>query len=176
MADDASSLTKEQLLSKLAARSKAELVDALGSALTKDDLVSALGSKLKKDDLVDLVESPRQRESSESDAPSSRAVERQSSDDRDLDWDAELDWSRAPAPTPPPVRYSGAGPSLPGQRVRVDVSGLPMLGVFAGRGATAAGTITGVDARAREVTVYLDAGFDGQKEIVIPPERIVPEG
>ena len=53
---------------------------------------------------------------------------------------------------------------------------LPMMGVFAGRGASAAGTITGVDARSREVTVYLDAVFDGQKEIVVPPERLTPEG
>ena len=51
-----------------------------------------------------------------------------------------------------------------------------MMGVFAGRGASAAGTITGVDARAREVTVYLDAVMDGKKEIVLPPERVMPEG
>jgi len=62
------------------------------------------------------------------------------------------------------------------QRVRVDLSGLPMMGVFAGRGASAAGTIIGVQARQREVTVYLDAGFDGEKEIVVPPERVTPEG
>ena len=51
-----------------------------------------------------------------------------------------------------------------------------MMGIFAGRGASAAGTITGVDARQREVKVFLDAGFDGEKEIVVPPERVIPEG
>ena len=35
-----------------------------------------------------------------------------------------------------------------------------MLGVFLGRGASAAGTITAVDARHRELTVFLDADFD----------------
>jgi hypothetical protein len=94
----------------------------------------------------------------------------------DLDWNAELDWSPPPAPTPAPVAYVGAAPYMPGQRVRVDISGLPMMGVFAGRGASAAGTITGVDARGREVTVYLDAVMDGKKEIVVPPERVMPEG
>jgi hypothetical protein len=70
-------------------------------------------------------------------------------------------------------RSSGATVSPTGRRVRVDVSGLPMLGVFAGPGATAAGTITGVDADAREVKVYLDACFDGEKEILVSPERVL---
>jgi hypothetical protein len=59
--------------------------------------------------------------------------------------------------------------------VRVDLSGLPTLGVFLGKGASAAGTIVGVNAHERAVRVYLDACFDGQKEIVLPPERIVPD-
>ena len=50
-----------------------------------------------------------------------------------------------------------------------------MLGVFAGKGASAAGTITGVDARARMVRVYLDAVMDGEKEIFVPPERVQPD-
>ena len=60
--------------------------------------------------------------------------------------------------------------------MRVDVSGLPMMGIFAGKGASAAGTIVGVDARARMVRVYLDAVFDGEKEIVVPPERVQQDG
>jgi ribosomal protein L21E len=74
------------------------------------------------------------------------------------------------------VQFVGAAPFQPGQRVRVDVAGLPMLGVFAGKGATAAGTIVGVNAREREVRVFLDAVFDGQKEIAVPPERVRPDG
>jgi hypothetical protein len=62
---------------------------------------------------------------------------------------------------------------MPGARVRVDLSGLPTLGIFLGKGASAAGTITGVNAHERTVRVYLDACFDGQKEIFLPPERIV---
>jgi hypothetical protein len=58
----------------------------------------------------------------------------------------------------------------------VDVAGLPMLGIFAGKGASAAGTITGVNAQERLVRVYLDAIFDGEKEIVVPPERVMPDG
>jgi hypothetical protein len=57
--------------------------------------------------------------------------------------------------------------------VRVDLSGLPTLGVFLGKGASAAGTIVGVNARERSVRVHLDACFDGEKEILLPPERIV---
>jgi hypothetical protein len=54
----------------------------------------------------------------------------------------------------------------------VDLSGLPTLGIFLGKGASAAGTITGVNAQERMVRVYLDAVFDGEKEIFLPPERI----
>jgi hypothetical protein len=50
-----------------------------------------------------------------------------------------------------------------------------MLGVFAGKGASAAGTIVGVNARERSVRVFLDAAFDGEKELVLPPERITPD-
>jgi hypothetical protein len=57
--------------------------------------------------------------------------------------------------------------------VRVDLSGLPSLGVFLGKGASAAGTIVGVNARERSVRVYLDACFAGEKEIVLPPERVL---
>ena len=62
---------------------------------------------------------------------------------------------------------------MPGARVRVDLSGLPTLGIFLGKGASAAGTITGVNAHERTVRVYLDACFDGEKEIVLPPERVL---
>src|SRR5213078_1885243 len=72
----------------------------------------------------------------------------------DIDWSAELDWAPPPRPTPAPVTFTGAAPFQPGQRVRVDLSGLPSLGVFAGKGASAAGTIVGVDARARMVRVF----------------------
>jgi hypothetical protein len=61
---------------------------------------------------------------------------------------------------------------MPGTRVRVDLSGLPTMGIFLGKGASAAGTITGVNAHERLVRVYLDACFSGEKEIVLPPERI----
>ena len=62
---------------------------------------------------------------------------------------------------------------MPGARVRVDLSGLPTLGIFLGKGASAAGTIVGVNAHERSVRVYLDACFDGQKEIFLPPERVI---
>lgn len=93
----------------------------------------------------------------------------------DIDWSAELDWAPPPRPTPAPVEFTGAAPFQPGQRVRVDLSGLPTLGVFAGKGASGAGTITGVDARQRMVRVYLDAVFGGEKEIYVPPERVQPD-
>ena len=93
-------------------------------------------------------------------------------DDTDLDWSAELEWAPPPEPTPAPVRFAGAAPFMPGARVRVDLSGLPTLGIFLGKGASAAGTITGVNAQERVVRVFLDACFDGQKEIFLPPERI----
>jgi hypothetical protein len=47
------------------------------------------------------------------------------------------------------------------------------MGVFLGKGASAAGTIVGVNAQERSVRVYLDACFDGEKEILLPPERVV---
>jgi len=94
-------------------------------------------------------------------------------DDTDLDWSAELEWAPPPRPTPAPVAFVGAAPYMPGARVRVDLSGLPTMGVFLGKGASAAGTITGVNAHERYVRVYLDACFDGQKEIFLPPERVV---
>jgi hypothetical protein len=62
---------------------------------------------------------------------------------------------------------------MPGARVRVDLSGLPYLGIFLGKGASAAGTITGVNAHERTVRVYLDACFEGEKEILLPPERVL---
>ena len=94
-------------------------------------------------------------------------------DDTELDWNTELEWSPAPRPTPAPVAFAGAAPFMPGARVRVDLSGLPLLGVFLGKGASAAGTIVGVNARERAVCIHLDACFDGEKQIVLPPERIV---
>ena len=183
MSPESTDLTKEQLLGRLGAERKDELVSALASHLTKDELVNLLGSRLKKEELAEILDSAREdSESDEKDVgdqgrPKNRGSRaRSGDDDTSLDWNAELDWAPPPAPTPAPVRYTGGAPSLPGQRVRVDLSGLPMMGVFAGRGASAAGTITGVDARQREVKVFLDAGFDGEKEIVVPPERVIPEG
>ncbi|MGH3056502.1 MAG: hypothetical protein ACRDL7_16125, partial [Gaiellaceae bacterium] len=93
-------------------------------------------------------------------------------DDTEIDWSAELEWSPPPQPTPAPVTFVGAAPFMPGARVRVDLSGLPTLGIFLGKGASAAGTITGVNAQERTVRVFLDACFDGRKEIFLPPERI----
>src|SRR5437764_11092220 len=153
--------TKEQLLHRLASRSKDELVDRLTSKLTKDDLVSLLGSRLRKDELAAaLDEPPRSRESNR----------KHDEDERQEDErEAERD-SRARSQAPP-----GAVVSMPGQRVRVDVSGLPMLGVFAGRGAAAAGTITDVDAGTGTLTVHLDAGFGGRKQVVVPPGRVRAE-
>jgi hypothetical protein len=184
MSPESDDLTKEQLLGRLGAERKDQLVSALASHLTKDELVNLLGSRLKKEELAKVLESAgedsERDEGDENDQTErrqgGRARAQSSDDDASLDWNTELDWAPPPAPTPARVRYTGGAPSLPGQRVRVDLSGLPMMGVFAGRGASAAGTITGVDARQREVKVYLDAGFDGQKEIVVPPERVTPEG
>jgi ribosomal protein L21E len=182
MADDLENQTKEQLLKRISSHTKEELADALAGQVKKDDLVGMLSS-LKKEELVQIAE--RQAEEGQGDRESGsqgsgsgrqESSQQRDGDDTDLDWNAELDWSAPPAPTPAPVSYSGAAPFMPGQRVRVDVSGLPMMGIFAGKGASAAGTITGVDARSREVKVYLDAVFDGEKEIVVPPERITPDG
>ncbi len=167
--DDDGEATKEQLVRRLASRTKDVLVEALGKHLTKDELQKLADSRVPKDD-----GSPQERE--ERQEVSSRRDERPAPDSNDeLDWSAELDWAPPPRPTPAPVAYAGAAPFMPGQRVRVDLAGLPMLGVFAGKGASAAGTIVGVDARRRAVRVYLDAVFDGEKELVLPPERITPD-
>ena len=172
----------------MAAQTKDELVDELASNLTKDDLVQAVAGKLTKEDLQKAIESHQRRsekEDAEDDDEDDRSRERgeqrrerrpEPESDTELDWSAELAWSPPPRPTPAPVTYTGAAPFMPGQRVRVDLAGLPMMGVFAGKGTSAAGTIVGVNARARVVRIYLDAVFDGEKEIVLPPERVIPDG
>src|SRR2546421_3561730 len=158
--------------------SKAELVRKLGSR-TKDELAQTLGSHLTKDELQRVLESraaqERARSNDDADDRDRKDSESEVDEDTGIDWSAELAWAPPPRPTPAPVAFTGAAPFQPGQRVRVDVAGLPMLGVFAGRGASAAGTIVGVDAQRRMVTVFLDAVFDGEKEIVVPPERITPD-
>jgi hypothetical protein len=119
-------------------------------------------------------EAPDSRQDRQSDGR--RDEERQRTphdDDAELDWNAELEWSPPPRPKPAPVAFTGAPPYLPGARVRVDLAGLPLLGVFLGKGASAAGTIVGVNAQERVVCVHLDACFDGEKQIVLPPERVV---
>ena len=173
----------------MAARTKVELVEELAAHVTKDDLVKLLGSKLKKDELAGVLDDDGDatkdelqklvdsRTPKEDDSRPARRDERpEPESDAELDWNAELDWAPPARPTPAPVAYSGAAPFMPGQRVRVDLAGLPMLGVFAGKNASAAGTIVGVNARERAVRVYLDAVFDGEKELVLPPERILPDG
>ena len=150
--------TKEELVRKLGSRTKQELADQLGSHLTKDELQRVLDQRSERGD----DEPSRDRDEADTDT--------------DIDWSAELDWAPPPRATPAPVAFAGAAPFMPGQRVRVDLAGLPMLGVFAGKGASAAGTIVGVDARERSVRVYLDAVFDGEKELLVPPERVVPDG
>lgn len=151
--------TKEELVRKLGSRTKQELADQLGSHLTKDELQRVLDQRTKRAD-----DDERSRDDDDANT------------DTDIDWSAELDWAPPPRPTPAPVAFVGAAPFMPGQRVRVDLAGLPMLGVFAGKGASAAGTIVGVDARERSVRVFLDAVFDGRKELFLPPERVVPDG
>jgi hypothetical protein len=164
--DDDSGATKEELVHKLRSRTKQELADQLASHATKDELQRVL---------------ERARDHGETGRPKDRDAAADDDQGRagakaDVDWNAELDWAPPPRPTPAPVTFVGAAPFLPGQRVRVDLAGLPMLGVFAGKGASAAGTIVGVDARERSVRVFLDAVFDGRKELVVPPERVVPDG
>jgi len=151
--------TKEELVRKLGSRTKQELADQLGSHLTKDELQRVLDRRSERD-----ADDERSRDENDGDT------------DTDIDWSAELDWAPPPRATPAPVTFAGAAPFMPGQRVRVDLAGLPMLGVFAGKGTSAAGTIVGVDARERSVRVYLDAVFDGEKELLVPPERVVPDG
>src|SRR4051812_28889987 len=125
--------TKEELVRKLASRTKQELADQLGSHLTKDELQRVLDRRSERDDDDD----DRSRDEDDNGTGT----------DTDIDWSAELDWAPPPRATPAPVAFAGAAPFMPGQRVRVDLAGLPMLGVFAGKGASAAGTIVGVDAR-----------------------------
>ena len=197
--DDESEGTKEELLKKLGSRTKDELVQAVESRLTKDEIEKAVeaGRDDDQDEEDEKRSDSRQQrsrqdhdgadEDEEQDEPQGRQQqgERQDEqrdgrqqrrtehvDDTDLDWGAELEWAPPPKPTPAPVRFAGAAPFMPGARVRVDLSGLPTLGIFLGKGASAAGTITGVNAQERTVRVFLDACFDGEKEIFLPPERI----
>jgi hypothetical protein len=168
--DDESGATKDELVHKLASLKKDELVEAVSSNLNKDVIEQVVEENRDDDDGTDENEHEEQDDEPADEQPEER------DESTDIDWSAELDWSPPPRPTPAPVQFVGAAPFQPGQRVRVDVAGLPMLGVFAGKGATAAGTIVGVNAREREVRVFLDAVFDGQKEIAVPPERVRPDG
>ena len=192
--DDDSDGTKEELLRKLGSRTKDELVKAVESRLTKDEIEKAVdagrddsGEDEDDDDNKDDSASGRQRSrqqagdrqrSERAGAAQDEEQEKQGQrtrrvDDTELDWNTELEWSPAPRPTPAPVAFAGAPPYLPGARVRVDLSGLPFLGIFLGKGASAAGTIVGVNAQERVVCVHLDACFEGEKQIVLPPERVV---
>ena len=168
--DDDSEGTKDELLKKLSSRTKDELVQAVESRLTKDEIEKALAARDDSDEDEEEEEDADDRER-QSSGPQDNSQPRD--DETELDWNAELEWSPPPQPTPAPVAYVGAAPYLPGARVRVDLSGLPYLGIFLGKGASAAGTIVGVNARERSVRIYLDACFEGEKEIVLPPERVV---
>src|SRR6185437_16991980 len=190
--DDESEGTKDELLRKLGTRTKDELVQAVERRLTKDEIEKAVDAARDDEDEDEeqdgepetraRSDEPRDEEQDEpgdeqSDEQQSRqrGEQRQRAqhvDDSELDWNSELEWSPPPRPTPAPVAFKGAAPYLPGARVRVDLSGLPTLGIFLGKGASAAGTIVGVNAHERSVRVYLDACFDGQKEIFLPPERV----
>ena len=192
--EDDSGGTKDELLHKLNSRTKDELVQAVESRLTKDEIEKAVDA-VRDDEDEDGADDDEQSRSDEQRAQQrderqddqreqsrrdeqredERGEQEQRSrhvDDTDIDWSAELEWAPPPRPTPAPVAFSGAAPFMPGARVRVDLAGLPTLGIFLGRGASAAGTITGVNAHERTVRVYLDACFDGRKEIFLPPERI----
>jgi hypothetical protein len=173
--DDESGATKDELVHKLASLKKDELVEAVSSNLNKD-VIEQVVEENRDDDETDEDEQQDEEQDKEHDDEPADEQPEERDESTDIDWSAELDWSPPPRPTPAPVQFVGAAPFQPGQRVRVDVAGLPMLGVFAGKGATAAGTIVGVDAREREVRVFLDAVFDGQKEIAVPPERVRPDG
>lgn len=166
--EDDSGATKEELVRKLGNKKKDELVEAVSTHLTKEQIQEVIEQN-RDESNDDEQQRGERRERQDDERP-------QRDESTDIDWSAELDWAPAPRPTPAPVTFVGAAPYQPGQRVRVDVAGLPMLGVFAGKGASAAGTIVGVDARERNVRVYLDAVFDGEKEIVVPPERVTPDG
>ena len=181
--DDDGDGTKDELLRKLGSRTKDELVQAVESRLTKEEIEKAVAAGRDESDSDEQGGQPRAEQSDQKpDERRSDQGDRQRADqrrhtrhvgDKDLDWSAELEWAPAPQPTPAPVAFVGAAPFMPGSRVRVDLSGLPTLGIFLGKGASAAGTITGVNARERTVRVHLDACFDGQREIFLPPERIV---
>jgi hypothetical protein len=188
--DDDSDGTKEELLRKLGSRTKDELVQAVESRLTKDEIEKAVDAVRDEDDDEGDDEDERSasreqrseqqddddQDDAQDDQRGQQAERRQRTrhvDDTELDWNAQLEWAAPPQPTPAPVAFVGAAPFMPGARVRVDLSGLPTLGIFLGKGASAAGTITGVNAHERTVRIYLDACFDGKKEIFLPPERIV---
>ena len=193
--DDEVEGTKDELLRKLNSRTKDELVQAVESRLTKDEIEKAVvagrddadedddeqDEQDEQDEPRAAQQSAQDEEDEEDDQRAERGrrerdeEQRQSRhvDDTDLDWSAELEWAPPPRPTPAPVAFVGAAPYMPGARVRVDLSGLPTMGIFLGKGASAAGTITGVNAHERYVRVYLDACFDGKKEIFLPPERVV---
>ena len=188
--DDESEGTKDELLRKLGTRTKDELVQAVERRLTKDEIEKAVDAarddedeeqdgepetRARSDEPRDEEQDEPGDEQSDEQQSRQRGEQRQRAqhvDDSELDWNSELEWSPPPRPTPAPVAFKGAAPYLPGARVRVDLSGLPTLGIFLGKGASAAGTIVGVDAHERSVRVYLDACFDGQKEIFLPPERV----
>ena len=185
--DDDSDGTKEELLRKLGSRTKDELVQAVESRLTKDEIEKAVEAGRDDSDEGDDEGSASERQRSQERRSEQRSEQQQQQqneredaqkqraprvDDAELDWNSELEWSPPPQPTPAPVAFSGAPPFLPGARVRVDLSGLPTLGIFLGKGASAAGTIVAVNAHERSVRVYLDACFDGEKEILLPPERV----
>jgi hypothetical protein len=186
--DDDSDGTKEELLRKLNSRTKDELVQAVESKLTKDEIEKAVDAVRDEDEDEDEADErsgsrrqrtePRDEEQDEPQGSEQREEDRserrtQHVDDTELDWNAELEWAPPPRPTPAPVAFVGAPPFMPGKRVRVDLSGLPTMGIFLGKGASAAGTIVGVNAHERSVRVYLDACFSGEKEIVLPPERVL---
>jgi hypothetical protein len=188
--DDDSDGTKEELLRRLGSRTKDELVQAVESRLTKDEIEKAVDAVRDEDDDEGDDEDERSasreqrseqqdddyQDDAQDDQRGQQAERRQRTrhvDDTELDWNAQLEWAAPPQPTPAPVAFVGAAPFMPGARVRVDLSGLPTLGIFLGKGASAAGTITGVNAHERTVRIYLDACFDGKKEIFLPPERIV---
>jgi ribosomal protein L21E len=176
--EDESGATKEELVHKLESLKKDELVEAVASHVNKEHIQKVVEENRDDEDEDEDDEEPKadaQEEAGDGQDEQDEKDEPQRDESTDIDWSAELDWAPPPRPTPAPVQFAGAAPFQPGQRVRVDVAGLPMLGVFAGKGASAAGTIVAVDARAREVRVYLDAVFDGEKEIAVPPERVQPD-
>jgi hypothetical protein len=188
--DDDSGGTKDELLRKLGSRTKDELVQAVESRLTKEEIEKAVeavrddSDAEEGDDERAASETQRSREprgekpderrgtNERDDQQDEEGQRTRRVDDAELEWNTELEWSPPPRPTPAPVAFVGAPPFLPGARVRVDLSGLPTMGIFLGKGASAAGTIVGVNAQERSVRIYLDACFDGEKEILLPPERV----